>query len=136
MRRLAIAAFPLAYLLFGFLAFAFAGHAPNSMASVGMGDVSAMLLPSVLIYLVSLAFLFRRLTALNTWELLVFSMSIGVLTLLFIALTVYLAYQGGNSQGADFVFFFLAPFAPPVAAILVCYKGALAWKRRRASAHF
>ena len=137
LRVFALMTFPLCYLALGF-ASAVHTRGPgfaSAEAAAAWGDFGLLLLPSVLIYLVSLLFVRRRIRSLTTRELAAGSFFVALLAPLLIALSLLLLSAVRHSQAADVAFFFVVPFVPPVVACWTGLRVTEAWHRKR-SAHW
>lgn len=67
-RLLAMLVFPPCYLAFGLITSAWIDTSTRRDLGAGLGDIGLMLLPSVLIYLMSLLFVRRAIRTLSTGE--------------------------------------------------------------------
>ena len=133
-RLLAVMIFPLCYLASGFASTINFRGWERPMDAANVADLGGMLLVAVAIYLVSLLFARRTLRDLTVGELAAGSLLVALLAPALIGASIGLLYVlsvGGNSQVADYAFFFVVPFVPPVVACWLALRIVLAWHRRR-----
>lgn len=130
-RSLCAIAFPLGYVLLMVVAGGYGRLHPASRTAVGLGDLSVMLLPSVVIFLIALALLRRSLGAFAPVELVAFSLGSASASVVGIAAGTIVVYGAGNSYLADVLFFSVIPFAPPILGVFGAYRASVAWHRRR-----
>jgi hypothetical protein len=128
----AVLLYPLCYLALGFLSTIVVGGQERSRVGAAFGDLGVILLPSVLIYLISLWFVRPALRELSVGELAAGSLLVAVFVPGLIAASVMFVYARGNSQVADYAFFGLIPFFPPLIAFWVALRIVQARHRNRA----
>jgi hypothetical protein len=119
-RLFAVLTFPLCYVAFGFASAVYARGREHSMEAASLADLGGMLLPAVVIYLVSLLFVRPTLRNLSVGELAAGSLLVALLAPTLMVASVMLLSLSRHSQAADYAFFFVVPFVPPVIA---CWLG-------------
>jgi hypothetical protein len=119
----------LCYLAFAAASVVFTRGPEHRKAGAALGDAGALLLPSVVIYLVSLLFVRRTLRGLTTGELAAGSILVAVFAPVLVAASFMLVYGHGSSQAADYAFFFVVPFVPPIVACVLALRLVTLWHR-------